>query len=137
MKKKTNTIESKNETPLDNIQPKPTPPEPFAPDPETKNRIAKAAILEVTPDLMSAVTRYSEETCRRILGGYYENKATAEAAEQSLTLFLAELRGTLYNPGLQEILSSVIDGKKVRKGDLIRLAVNFEHILRRLNPTGE
>lgn len=128
-------ITTKIESPLNEIQPpKPAPIETAPLDPEIKSRITKASILEVTPDLMAAVTRYSEETCRRILGGYYENKATAEAAEQSLTLFLAELRGTLYNPGLQEILASVIDGKKVRKGDLIRLAVNFEHILRRLNP---
>lgn len=130
MKKKT-TVDIKTENPLDSIQPKPVP---VLLDPEIKSRISKASIIEVTPDLMAAVTRYSEETCRRILGGYYENKATAESAEQSLTLFLAELRAAIYNPGLQEILASVIDGRKVRKGDLIRLAVNFEHILRRLNP---
>lgn len=132
MKKK---ITDKTESPLNDIHPpKPAPIETSLYDPEIKARIAKATTLEVTPGLMAAVTRYSEETCRRILGGYYENKATAEAAEQSLTLFLSELRGALYSPGLQEILASVIDGKKVRKGELIRLAVNFEHILRRLNP---
>lgn len=101
-----------------------------------KNKIIKESLIEVTPYLMSLITRYSESTCRQMLSGVYPNPSATESALQQVTIFVRDLQRILHDERLLEIVSFVIDGKKVRKGDNIRLAVQLEAILRKIQNKG-